>query len=848
VTFVGVLALAAAAFAPPAAGLPVVHAPFHLNWMLAALIMVGADLIQVRFEFRDQSHTLSLMGVVIVVALVYCSPAGFLLGRASATIASMGLRRRQAPVKLVFNLAQQVLRACCAIVVFHASLGGASPTSGRGWLALLAATTAAQAVGDAAIVGVIWLTAGRPNRSMMGELAVAGPALLLTSTGLGLISVGVLWVNRWGAVLLVLLVVIAAGVHRLYHRLRRRYANLELLYSFTEELATVMPSQALLELVARRTAEVLRARRCWLTLDTGDGWCRLSYDEGGTRCEEADLDDLESAVLQRRSGIAVLARPASRGWRAAWMSLGARAAGSQREVEPVLAGAKDAMAVPIRGDDGFVGTLVAADRVGDNTTFDQAELRLLEALAGAAGMAISRTELVEQLRAEATHKQHRATHDRLTELANRDMFTEALGERLGQSDPRFAVLLMDLDLFKEINDTLGHDVGDTVLIRTGERLAAAAGEDCLVARLGGDEFAVLAPAGANGDSLVLAELLRETVGQPLDVQGMSLRVEASVGIAACPEHGAVVSLLMQRAEVAMYAAKQRRAGVALYAAPDDPYSPRRLALLGELRAAIAEGQLELVYQPKAEMGSRRAGSVEALLRWNHPLYGTVFPDEFVPAAEHSGLIDPLTMWVIRTALAQQARWHGTGLDLAVAVNISTRNLADPAFAERVAECLRSSGADPTGLTLEITETAAMADSTRSAEQLEHLAELGVRLSVDDFGTGYSSLSRLGSLPVHELKLDKSLVIDMPAAPDRQAIVKASIDLAHSLGLAVVAEGVEDQLTWGRLQRMGCDAAQGYFLARPMAAGLIPDWIQAWNCPVPENVHPLSERRGSAAPA
>ena len=434
----------------------------------------------------------------------------------------------------------------------------------------------------------------------------------------------------------------------------------------------------------------------------------------------------------------------------------------------------------------------------------------------------------EQLRRQAWH-------DSLTDLPNRALLhariAAALGDASDASDaPRpLALLLLDLDHFKEINDALGHHHGDALLRVAADRLRGAVRAGDTVARLGGDEFAVLLPGADAAGAARVADAVRAALDAALQVEGHLLRVGASVGIALAPAHGADGTTLLRRADMAMYAAKRGRLGQALYEPAQDQHSPERLALVGELRDAIERGELTLHYQPQVDLTNRHICGVEALVRWPHPVHGLIPPDRFIPLAEQTGLIAPLTDWVLAEAIRQGREWQRAGLLLRVSVNLSMWNLHDPALPDRVATLLREHGLSPAWLRLELTESALMADTDRTMDVLAHLSALGVRLAVDDFGSGYSSLAYLKTLPVDELKIDKGFVREMAADETDAAIVASTVALGHALGLRVVAEGIEDQATWERLVGIGCDVAQGYYLSRPLPAAAVTDWLRtaAW---------------------
>jgi diguanylate cyclase (GGDEF)-like protein len=483
-------------------------------------------------------------------------------------------------------------------------------------------------------------------------------------------------------------------------------------------------------------------------------------------------------------------------------------------------GITDAMLAPLRVGAGVAGALLVANRLGDVGAFGRQDLTLLQTLAGQAGGALARGQLVDDLHRAAAEREHQALHDPLTGLPNRTLFTERVRRAAASLSPdsRLAVLLLDLDRFKEINDTLGHASGDLVLREVGARLRAGLPDSHTVARLGGDEFAVLVPALPDWDAaLAVGRLVRATLGRPLPIEQLELEVTGSIGIALCPDHGTDSEPLLQRADVAMYQAKEGHTGIEVYAPERDQYSPRRLALVGALRTAIEQRDLTLLYQPKVELGSGRMVAAEALLRWRHPVHGQVPPDEFIPIAESTALIQPLGQFVLETALDQARRWRESGSSLGLAVNLSVRNLLEPNLVDQVARLVAQPGVPPGTLTLEITESGVMTDPEAAIAMLWGLRHIGVRLSIDDFGTGYSSLAYLKRLPVDEVKLDKSFVLNMTSDANDAAIVRSTIELAHNLGLQLVAEGVEDQETLELLAALGCDLVQGYHLARPMPA-------------------------------
>ena len=421
------------------------------------------------------------------------------------------------------------------------------------------------------------------------------------------------------------------------------------------------------------------------------------------------------------------------------------------------------------------------------------------------------------LRRQAEENRRQALHDPLTGLPNRRSLYERLDHLLASERP-LSLLVADLDGFKELNDTLGHGAGDEVLSQLGPRVQAAVPEAELLARIGGDEFAVLTYEHSPDAT---AERFREALDDPFVVDGISLTVKASVGIARYPEHGRDAHELIQRADVAMYQAKARQAGWLEYEPARDEHSRTRLALAGQLRRAISDGELVVHYQPKADLTRGEVISVEALVRWRHPELGLLAPCEFVPMAEQTGQIRPLTLFVLEAAAAQAREWDELGLELAVAVNLAMPNLIDSKLPEDVAAVLAKHKLPPSRLILEITENVVMADPARTLSILDRLRSLGVGLSLDDFGTGHSSLAYLRQLQVDELKIDRSFVTDMVHDGQNAAIVRSTIELAHAVGVRIVAEGVEDADTLFELKAMGADEVQGFYLS---PAGPAPEIV------------------------
>jgi len=427
---------------------------------------------------------------------------------------------------------------------------------------------------------------------------------------------------------------------------------------------------------------------------------------------------------------------------------------------------------------------------------------------------------------QTARRHHEARHDRLTGLVNRQRFAEVVDELIAAREPRLAILLLDLDRFKDVNDALGHAYGDRLLQEVAQRLSADVSDAWEIARLGGDEFAVLlAPVAGESDALAGARRVAAGLRGPFEIDGVALDGEASIGVVMYPEDGGDGDTLLQRGDVAMYRAKDRQVEYARYSREHDHHSPARLGLMAELRGAIEAGQLVLHYQPKIDLQTNRVAGCEALVRWEHPDLGLLAPSAFLAMAESTSVIRPLTRSVLEQALADAGAWQARGLDLSVAVNVSPRCLLDQTFPATVHELLSAAGVQPARLSLELTESAIMADPALTATVLDELHRMGVVLSVDDFGTGYSSLAYLKRLPITQIKIDRSFVMAMATNEDDATIVRSTIDLGRNLGLEVVAEGVESQSIWDRLNALGCTVAQGYFLSRPVPADELTAWLR-----------------------
>ncbi|MDQ3385844.1 MAG: EAL domain-containing protein [Actinomycetota bacterium] len=780
-------------------------------WLLLATF-VAAELVVLHVQVNRQAKVISLNEIPLVLGLFFASTTVLV----TACVVSLMLvvvvhRRQRSALKLAFNTAMAVTSVVAALAAFNLVLGDERTVGRTAWAATYAAVAAFMFVSNLSVGLVVGCFDGLRLRSLLHD-AVSGVGLALCVGTLALVAVTSLVENPESGILLAASAVVILSGYRAYARLRERHTSLERLYRFSEVVAREPDLDEVLRSVLEEARDMLRAERAEITLlgdiTSADGM-RLGVDANGVMQRDrvvVQTDDALASVVY--DGRTILA--------------------PRRTRNPVLRhylGSRhqtDAIVVPVRGPSGMAGAVSVADRKGEVRTFDAADVQLLETLANHAAVALQNGRLIDQLR-------HDSLHDALTGLPNRVLLMTRMREALmsiaSGECAGVATLLMDLDGFKEVNDTLGHQHGDELLIEVAARLSATAGAHATVARLGGDEFAVLVPDVAdNATAVAAARHLLDALRPPFLLSDLEIEVSASIGVAVAPDHATDVSTLLKRADVAMYSAKSSGAGARIYDPHVDHHAPERLTFLTELRQAVHLEQLVIHVQPKADLDSRVVTSVEALVRWDHPEKGIVLPSVFIPTAERSGLIMPLTLSVLRAALGACAGWRDAGREIGVAVNLSPRTLLEPHLVDLASDLLHEYGVPSHLLTLEITESSVMIEPDRAIRVLSRLRAMGVQLSVDDFGTGYSSLSYLQRLPVHEVKIDRSFVTDMCRRPDDAAIVRSIIDLGDNLSLGVVAEGVEDGETWARLSEMGCRSAQGYHLARPLPVDALLPWL------------------------
>jgi diguanylate cyclase (GGDEF)-like protein len=786
-----------------------------LPWWALAIGFAATESFVFHIQIAREAQTVSISELPLVLGLFFASPLQLLVGRLVGTVVILLVHRRSSVLKTAWNGSLVCLLVVVAEQLFRLISPGAQVSSLLGWLAAFAAVLGANVLGSVALSCVVAVYEGGLNlRSVAREAVTGDPAAPLVVT-LSLIAAICLDDTPRSLALLLLTGVGLLLAYRGYAALADRHLNLERLYRFTQAVSSSPELDEVLGNVLREATDLLRAESAEIIFVasssgavarirvTGTG--RLTRSEAPASPEDEWL--LETAVSHGES--LLLPRTTRDADQRSWL-----AASSARE----------AVAVPLRGGAGTIGVLVVTDRMGEVRTFEPDDVLLLETVANHASVALQNGELIDRLR-------HEAVHDALTGLPNRTFvqrrLTAALEDVAAGRSTGVAVLILDLDGFKEVNDTLGHQQGDHLLVEVAARLTTAVGAAGTVSRLGGDEFAVLLTGSGDEDgALRVGRRVLRALEHPVALDGMEVEVGGSVGIALAPAHASDTAALLKRADLAMYSAKASTSGIRVYEPELDTTNPRRLTLVAELRTALQSGQLEVHVQPQARLSDGAVVSGEALVRWLHPERGLVTPDEFIPVAERSGLIAPLTSRVLELSVRAIADWRAAGHDLGLAVNLSTRSLHDADLVEEVTRLLGRYDVPADRLTLEVTEGSVMADPARATALLHQLRDLGVRLSVDDFGTGYSSLSYLKRLPVHEVKIDRSFVANLGERADDVAIVRAIVDLGRHLGLEVVAEGVEDQETWDLLASMGCHLVQGWHLARAMPADDLVPWLHA----------------------
>jgi diguanylate cyclase (GGDEF)-like protein len=782
-------------------------APLPVLALIAAFLLTES--VQLHLEVREQTISASPTELAIVVGLVEIGGFWTAFARVLAVVVVMGLRRSPT-AKLVFNAGLAVIELAAALAVLSVlpRLDVARPTS---WLTLVVVMLVIWLVGVLGVGVAVTLTEGFPGWSFwIGALpnALVGPLCVVVAV----IALLVTRETSWAWALIVPLLVAGVLLFRQSSHTSRERRTVQQVYDFARRVELVSPDEA-------GTREIVRAVRELLNADRAAIWLPPYLDEGPQLVVDAADGDLAWYDGPGDPDDLVRRRALSPGSAGSVLLSAARADG------PELAalrrrGAREVLGAPVTTAAGEPGFLEVCDRRGDIVSFIDGDRGALDSMLTHVNAAIRQQQLLSRIR-------HDADHDGLTGLPNRQRLAAEIDALLG-ADPenaRAGLVLAALDGYTDVTDTLGHAASDELLLVTAGLLREHAPPQAVVARMEGGQFAVLLPGLSLAATERAARRLREAASTRARVAGLDLEVSLTIGVAAAPVHGSDAGTLIQRADVALLAA-HTSAGVATYHPVLDQQSLRRLQLGTEIETAMADGQISVVFQPIIDSRTADIVSVETLVRWHHPRYGDIPPEDFISLAEQIGRIGSLTDHVLGLALDRCRRWLDQDIALSVAVNLSARCLVEPDLVDRVRNALREHGVPGELLTLELTEGSVVDDTVRNSTVLADLHALGLRLSMDDFGTGYSSLSQLRLLPIDELKIDKSFVLGMSTSQNESFIARSIVELAHNLGLRVVAEGVEDEVTRDLLAQMGCDKLQGFLVSRPLPEDRLEGWLLA----------------------
>ncbi len=779
--------LAAVAVALPAAVGGIDHeAQLGIPWIVLALGFFAAEATALHIEVRRESHSVSLTGFPLLLGLLSLGPIGLITARLVGGGLALVLVRRRGGLKLIWNLCLFAAETAVAYAIAQLILHDGHPDQLLSWLVLLGAILAAEVVSLTAVALVIMVFEGSTKFTMFGQMA-RGQAIAAISSTFAIVVAAAMMVAPMLLALALLPILAVGSLLRVHGRLGRQHHDLLQLHTFTAAIA----GRNSIDIGLEQLATILHTRGTLLAVERDDGGytARIFVDDRhhdrllGGRPIDSDIGQVVEVELGENDDA---------------MNSLLQQVGGQRALAASVLDGVDEHAI-----------LMVFDRVGATEFFEEDQIKLFQSLARTLGTRLSADRLLDQLEIQAQV-------DDLTELANRGAFETALNERLSTPNTRGAVVVLDLDRFKDVNDSLGHQFGDLVLKGIAQRLSHLLGATSVAARLGGDEFAVLLDDVSSDEQL--AEhigMLGEHLGRPLELDGVTLDLGVSIGAATWPNDGCAATDLLRMADIAMYEAKRTHQTWVRYTPTIDHASPGRLRLMGALRDAIRDGQLDIHLQPQVRTGTLDVIGAEALVRWHHPELGMIPPGDFIPMAEQSGAAGDLTRFVINRALECARELHNKGVDLRFSVNLTCRDLLDRSLAEFVSFALVRFGLPGDRLTVEVTETSLIIDIEAAIANLSALRELGCRVSVDDFGTGHASLQYLQRLPIDEVKIDRSFVSNAATNSGDEAIVRSTTRLLRDLGLEVVAEGVEDTPTLALLRSVGCDAVQGYLTGRPV---------------------------------
>jgi diguanylate cyclase (GGDEF)-like protein len=789
----GVIALAASGFVVWVGGVPELPgAPFHISWWLLIPLFYAAERTVVHFSFNRHAHSFSLSEIPLVLGLFFAAPWAVVVGQAVGSLAALTLHRRQSTQKLVFNVSQFTLQAGVATLVFRGLLGTSDPLGFRAAVAALIGVGAALLLANLLINAAIRLSGGRMTRSDMMQVLSLGGAAASMNTALALIAVNVAW-NRpsslWIALIPPVLLFLA---YRAQVTQRQEHARLTAMYEATRELHRTPKLDEAVLASARRAVAMFGASSSEIVLFQGEDGAEVFLTAvAGT--DERVMDVIDPAQLHP-SVVTTIEDGEAR----------------LHQLDPDRR-RNDAMIVPLRTGEEIIGAFVVRDPESDISSFSRSDLTLLETLASQLSVSLENGRLEESLAALHDLKEelrHQAEHDPLTGLANRSLFRRLVADALDRPQSRSAVLFLDLDDFKRVNDTLGHAAGDDLLRLVATRIQSCCRSHDTVARLGGDEFAILlSEVDEQGRESVVASRVLAAFERPFDVGGRAVFVRTSIGVAGIGPTDSVDTVLAH-ADEAMYVAKHGRKGsFHQHGHAADQALRRRAELRADFQYALVSGNLDLKYQPIVALETGETIGAEGLLRWEHPVHGPIPAPEALAIADEAGLMELLGGWTIGRACADVAELRQGHPDFWVSVNISADQV-HPGLTSTVVAELEANGLDPSALVIEITETAAIEHGERF---LVDIHDLGVRIALDDFGTGYSSLSRLDSLPISIVKVDRAFVARM-TGPERSRLAEMVLEIGETLGLVTIAEGIESEAERDHLLRLGCAFGQGWLFA------------------------------------
>ena len=893
----GTLAAAAVTLSVTAPGRPLLasHLPVALLVAMIATTFLLAEQFLMSVEFRRQTHAATLAGVPLLLGALLLAPLAFVLARVVGSLIAFA-RQGCSADKILYNTSAYAFEAALDVTLLHRLVGTGNPPTGWTAVAVVGVLALVDQLMSLLVLLLIRMHNGPLTRKDALEVLTPAAVLSVVASTFAFATLILIRDGAFGVGLAVVLAAIGILAYREHASTRRRHQSLALVHELVTGGVGAETVDALATQLLSQIRHLLRAASAELLLVDGGAPARTSTHgtPSLTQIAAAQIAPAQVAAAQVAAAHVAAAHVAPAQVAPAQVApvqvrTGIHETRATAEIsatsvlvlavdehdqlsvthrdldpsdwsisptlsrrEPMLAtrntkdpglrrwlaehARRDAMLVALPESSGLRGSLTVTDRLGETATFGADDLILLETLTGHLAVAVHSTRLLEKLGYEATH-------DSLTGLANRAQLYERIAAVLAQPAAQAAVLLLDLDRFKEVNDALGHDVGDRLLVIIADRLRSSLPPEATIARLGGDEFAILLPDLPDGLHSVpaLAERLGAYLAQPVSLDEALLTPEASIGVAATTATSPQTDLL-RHADTAMYHSKTHNVRVTIYHPDMDRGRVERLALLADLRTSLTHHpeQFVLHYQPKIDLHSGAVTSVEALARWHHPTLGVIAPDRFIPLAESAGLITALTPFILTAALLQCRTWLPRH-DISVAVNLSAREISDPGLPHRVAQALAATGVPAHSLILEITESSVMGDPAQTLPVLTQLNQLGIGLSLDDFGTGHSSLSYLQQLPVHEIKIDRSFILGL-GTHDRansRALIRSIAGLGTNLGLRIVAEGIEDADTLEELRELGCDIGQGYHISRPLTAVDLRTWLADHHTTKPSRLLPVT---------